>query len=99
MFQTLGAAVVEDTTEEDRSEERSAEEGGNKRIYVRDKETAPLSNSALEFHSRPFYDMYVCTPPPVNIYPHNIAFHYHTVLFSSVVPSKESQFRVIPGFR
>ena len=53
MFQTQGAAVEEDTTEEDGSEERNAEEGGKEEIYVRDKETAPLSNSS-EFHSRPF---------------------------------------------
>ena len=46
MFQTQGAAVEEDTTEEDGSEERSAEEGGKEEIYVRDKETAPLSNSS-----------------------------------------------------
>ena len=53
VFQTQGAAAEEDMTEEDGSEERSAEEGGKEEIYVRDKETAPLSNST-EFHSRPF---------------------------------------------
>ena len=53
MFLTQGADTDEEMTEEDRSEERSAEEGGKEEIYVRDKETAPLSNST-EFHSRPF---------------------------------------------
>ena len=46
MFQTEGATKEEDMTEGGESEERSAEESGRKEIYVGDKETAPLSNSA-----------------------------------------------------
>ena len=53
MFQTQGAAAEEDMTEEVGSEERGAERVEEEN-YVRDKETAPLSNSAPEFLSRPF---------------------------------------------
>ena len=52
MFQTQGATKEEDMTEEDESEERTTVgEGG---MEVRDKITAHLTNSTIEFHSCPF---------------------------------------------
>ena len=52
VFQTEGGDVEEDMTEEDESEERTTVgEGG---MEVRDKITAHLTNSTIEFHSCPF---------------------------------------------
>ena len=61
VFQVQGAAKEEDVTEEDGSEERSAErvEEGS---YVRDKETAPLMKplSRVSFTSAPMTHI-LCT--------------------------------------